>query len=116
MSVLRFLKHHLGAFALVCLLLALQAVSELALPQMMSDIVDVGIGQRGIPSSVFSHVRAQTLSDLESHLDAGEVALVEATPPRNAPPRSFPRCFHVRSRSRRVPTMTPSRPSAPSRT
>ena len=78
MSVLRFLKHHLGAFALVCLLLAIQAVSELALPQMMSDIVDVGIGQRGIPSSVFSHVRAQTLSDLESHLDAGEVALVES--------------------------------------
>ena len=46
MSVLRFLKHHLGAFALVCLLLAVQAVSELALPQMMSDIVDVGIGPR----------------------------------------------------------------------
>ncbi len=78
MSVLRFLKHHLGAFALVCLLLAVQAVSELALPQMMSDIVDVGIGQRGIPSAVFAHVRAQTLSDLESHLDADEVALVES--------------------------------------
>ena len=78
MSVLRFLKHHLGAFALVCLLLAIQAVSELALPQMMSDIVDVGIGQQGIPSAVFAHVRAQTLSDLESHLEADEVSLVES--------------------------------------
>ncbi|MBQ3338838.1 MAG: ABC transporter ATP-binding protein [Atopobiaceae bacterium] len=78
MSVLRFLKHHLGVFALVCLLLAIQAVSELALPQMMSDIVDVGIGQRGIPSAVFAHVRAQTLSDLDAHLDAAEVAHVES--------------------------------------
>ena len=78
MSVLRFLKKHLGAFALVCLLLAVQAVSELALPQMMSDIVDVGIGQRGIPSAVFSHVRVQTLADLEAQLDPDEVALVES--------------------------------------
>ena len=78
MSLLRFMKKHIGAFALVCLLLALQAVSELALPQMMSDIVDVGIGQRGIPSAVFSHVRVETLATLESHLDPDEVSLVES--------------------------------------
>ena len=78
MSVLRFMKKHIGAFAIVCILLVVQAVAELALPQMMSDIVDVGIGQRGIPSAVFSHVRVETLAALESHLDADGVALVES--------------------------------------
>ena len=58
MSVLRFMKKHIGAFVIVCVLLAVQAVAELALPQMMSDIVDIGIGQEGIPSAAFSHVRA----------------------------------------------------------
>lgn len=78
MSVLRFLKNHLGAFALVCALLVIQSFAELALPQMMSDIVDIGIGQQGIPSAVFAHVRAETLSQLEGNLEPDEVALVES--------------------------------------
>lgn len=91
LSILRFFRRHIPAFAIVCVLLVVQSISELALPQMMSDIVDVGIGQQGIPSAVFAHVRATTLADLESGLDADETAIVEAayTPANESGVRSF---------------------------
>lgn len=85
MSILKFFRKHIPAFAIVCVLLVVQSISELALPQMMSDIVDIGIGQQGIPSATFTHVRAATLADLEAGLDADELAIVEAAyAPANA--------------------------------
>ena len=67
------------AFAIVAALLVVQALAELALPQYMSDIVDIGIGQGGIPSSVFTQVDAQTLAKLERHLTESEAGLVETS-------------------------------------
>lgn len=85
MSILKFFRKHIPAFAIVCVLLVVQSISELALPQMMSDIVDIGIGQQGIPSATFTHVRTATLADLEAGLDADELAIVEAAyAPANA--------------------------------
>ncbi len=85
MSILKFFRKHIPAFAIVCVLLVVQSISELALPQMMSDIVDIGVGQQGIPSATFTHVRAATLADLEAGLDADELAIVEAAyAPANA--------------------------------
>lgn len=91
LSILKFFGRHIPAFAIACTLLAVQSISELALPQMMSDIVDIGIGQQGIPSAVFTHVRASTLADLEAGLDADETAIVEAayTPANASGVRSF---------------------------
>ena len=48
MGVIRFLGQHKGAVALVMLLLLLKAGCELAIPVLISQIVDVGIAQSGV--------------------------------------------------------------------
>lgn len=77
-ALLRFLKGHLAALLVVVALLVVQATCELSLPSYMSDIVDVGIEQGGVSSSVFSTVRASTLADLEMFMDDANVSLVES--------------------------------------
>ena len=79
MKIFKFMRGHVGAFALVMVLLVTQAVAELSLPQYMSDIVDVGVGQGGIPSGVLTSVRAETLSGLELFMDDASRDLVEAS-------------------------------------
>lgn len=48
MRIVKFLLEHKAALALVACLLVVQAFSELSLPRLTSDIVDVGIQQSGI--------------------------------------------------------------------
>ena len=48
MKIFSFLKHHKLSFLIALVLLFAQANFELMLPQIMSDIVDVGISQGGI--------------------------------------------------------------------
>lgn len=48
MKLFRFFKGHVGAFLLCAALLVVQANLELSLPNLMSDIVDVGLMQGGI--------------------------------------------------------------------
>lgn len=91
MKIFKFMRGHLGTFALVMVLLVLQAASELSLPQYMSDIVDVGVGQGGIASGVLTSVRAETLADLELLMEDGDVTLVEAC--YSAPDASGVRSF-----------------------
>ena len=79
MKIFKFMRGHVGVFALVMVLLVMQAVAELSLPQYMSDIVDVGVGQGGIPSGVLTSVRAETLSGLELFMDDASRDLVEAS-------------------------------------
>ena len=73
------MRGHVRAFALVMVLLVVQAMAELSLPQYMSDIVDVGVGQGGISSGVLTNVRAEALADLELLMDGESAALVEAS-------------------------------------
>ena len=91
MKILRFLRGHIRAFALVMVLLVAQAMAELSLPQYMSDIVDVGVEQGGISSGVAMSVRAETLADVELLMDEGSVALVEScySAPNSSGVRSF---------------------------
>ena len=78
MQILRLLRGHLAAVLAVLALLVIQAMSELALPSYMSEIVDVGIQQGGISSAVPQTIRAESLGDLELFMGEEETALVEA--------------------------------------
>ncbi len=79
MEVFRLLKKHVGAVVVVLLFLVLQANAELALPTYMSEIVDVGIQQKGIESAVPSTVRAQTLAGLEQLMSPVDAALAKSS-------------------------------------
>lgn len=79
MKIFSFLKHHKLSFLIALVLLFAQANFELMLPQIMSDIVDVGISQGGIDSAVPDTIRADDLSDIELFLDTAETDRVEAS-------------------------------------
>lgn len=78
MRIIRLFKHHVLAVLAVIALLVVQANAELALPTLMSEIVDVGIQQSGIESPVPDTIRADALADLELFMNEDDRALVEA--------------------------------------
>ena len=72
MRVLKRLKGHAGALALIFVLLIGQAVCDLALPTFTSVIVDVGIQQRGIEHAALTEMRAETYAALEQLIDPAD--------------------------------------------
>lgn len=78
MKIFKFLKGHILNLVLALVLLCIQANCELTLPGLMSDIVDVGISQGGIDSSVPNEIRASDLEQVELFLSDDEAAQVEA--------------------------------------
>ena len=78
MKIVKLFKRHILALVAIAVLLIIQANAELALPNYMSEIVDVGIQQGGIASSVPQTIRASALEDLELFMDEDAQALVEA--------------------------------------
>ena len=78
MRILRLFRHHVLAVLAVIALLIVQSNADLALPTLMSEIVDVGIQQGGIESPVPDTIRATSLADLEAAMDPEDAALVEA--------------------------------------
>ena len=78
MRVLRLFKNHLLALVAVTALLVVSANADLALPSLMSEIVDVGIQQGGIESPVPDSIRESSLDDLELFMSDEDAALVEA--------------------------------------
>ena len=77
MRIIRLFKGHVKALLAVLALLVITANADLALPNYMSEIVDVGIQQGGIESPVPDTIRAQSLSDLEMFMGEEDRALVE---------------------------------------
>ena len=63
-NLLRFLKRYYFAIFLVFLMLAFQAYCDLSLPKYTSDMVNVGIQEGGITSSVPTVIRSSKLEDL----------------------------------------------------
>ncbi len=63
-KIMKYLGEHKAAVAAIFLLLIVQAYCDLALPQYMSDIVDVGIQQNGIEYAVPEEIREETLEGL----------------------------------------------------
>jgi len=69
MRILKHLKKHIGALALIFVLLIGQAACDLALPTFTSVIVDVGIQQRGVEHVAPSIMRANTFEELQRLVD-----------------------------------------------
>ncbi|WP_411431530.1 ABC transporter ATP-binding protein [Collinsella ihumii] len=75
--IFSFLKNHKLSFLIALVLLFAQANFELTLPGVMSDIVDVGISQGGISSTVPDEITSEDLASVELFLSDSEVDQVE---------------------------------------
>ena len=64
MRILAYLRHSLGAAALIVLLLIVQAFTDLSLPHYTSDIVDVGIQQSGIEHASIDAMSESTFDSI----------------------------------------------------
>lgn len=71
----KFLKPYALAAVLCILLVAGQAVCELKLPSLMSDIVNIGIQSYGIESAIPTQVSDQTLAALAAYMPESEAKL-----------------------------------------
>ncbi|MDD7739501.1 MAG: ABC transporter ATP-binding protein [Lachnospiraceae bacterium] len=79
LKLLKYMKKNAGYLILVFVLLFLQAYCELSLPSYTSDIVDIGIQQKGIPDAVPEQIRTSVMEELMSLMsesEANEVARV----------------------------------------
>ena len=72
------LKSSAGYILLIFALLFLQAYCDLSLPSYTSNIVDVGIQQKGIEDGVPDKIRASSLSMLEFFMEEDSREKVEA--------------------------------------
>lgn len=64
LKILKYLAESKWSVLAIVVLLVLQAYCDLALPQYTADIVDVGIGQKGIESAVPERMRESTYEAL----------------------------------------------------
>ena len=78
LKLFRYLKECKLSVLAIILLLVIQAMCDLGLPQYMSDIVDVGIQQGGIERVTPDRIRSDTLEDLELFMSDADAALVDA--------------------------------------
>lgn len=65
MKIFKYLGKYWYAIIAVFLLLIVQASSDLSLPSLTSDIVDVGIQQGGLEQSTPDKIRKSTLQGIE---------------------------------------------------
>ena len=70
MRVAKILLRHKLAVLVCVILLALQAATDLAIPTLTSQIVDVGIQQSGIEHVAADELSAETFDKLEKQLDS----------------------------------------------
>ena len=75
-KVFKHLKVSIVPIILVIVLLFLQAYCDLALPQYMSNIVNVGIQQGGITSVIPEKIADKDLQKLELFMDAKEISTI----------------------------------------
>ena len=72
MRLFKYLSKHLGAVALVFLLLMGQAFCDLMLPNYTAQIVDVGIQQAGVDHASTTELSASTYDVIASQLAVGQ--------------------------------------------
>lgn len=82
-KMLKYLKESTWSILCIVALLILQAGCDLALPQYISDIVDVGIGQNGIKNAAPKEMRAETYENISLFLSEEEQALLDAAYQKN---------------------------------
>ncbi len=76
--LIKYLKPYIGLILIAFVLLFVQAMADLSLPNYMSDIVNVGIQQGGIETAVPSAIRASKMDKLVLFLMPEEKANVLA--------------------------------------
>ncbi len=76
LKIFKYLAESKWSVLAIIVLLVVQAYCDLALPQYTADIVDVGIGQKGIESAVPERMRESTYRTLESLLTREERELM----------------------------------------
>ncbi len=81
--IFKYLKGFRLPIVTIIMLLVIQAYCDLALPQYMSDIVDVGIAGEGIENIVPDEMRAETYESLQLFMDEGEKTVFEQAYIRN---------------------------------
>uniref|UniRef100_UPI003077C3D2 ABC transporter ATP-binding protein n=1 Tax=Parolsenella catena TaxID=2003188 RepID=UPI003077C3D2 len=78
MRIIKLFKNHVLALIVAVGLITISCNADLTLPTYMSEIVDVGIQQGGIASSVPDTIRATSLADLEMFMTEEDEQTVEA--------------------------------------
>ena len=73
----KYLKPFIGSILIVIVLLFTQAISELSLPDYMSSIVNVGIQQGGVESSVPEIIRESELEKLSIFINESDYNFVK---------------------------------------
>lgn len=68
-TIIKYLKRFTGIILLIIVLLIIQALTDLALPQYTSDIVDIGIQQNGIKEIAPKVIRESELNKLILFMD-----------------------------------------------
>lgn len=68
-TIIKYLKRFTGIILLIIVLLIIQALTDLALPQYTSDIVDIGIQQSGIKEIAPKVIRESQLNKLILFMD-----------------------------------------------
>lgn len=96
LKLFRYLKKRAWPVLAIILLLVIQAVCDLSLPQYTSNIVDVGIQQGGIEHVAPEQIRFQTLEDLKLFMTDEQIAQVEAA---YGPESSGIRMLNVRDKN-----------------
>ena len=76
-KLLKYLKPFIGSIVVIIALLFVQAISELSLPDYMSNIVNVGIQQGGIENSVPKIIRKIEKEKLSLFIDENDISKVE---------------------------------------
>ena len=79
MRLFKYLSKHMGAVALVFVLLICQAFCDLMLPNYTSQIVDVGIQQAGVDHASTSELSAATYDAVAAQLEGADAELFAAS-------------------------------------
>lgn len=78
-KLMKYLKRSAGFIVMIVLLLFLQAYCELSLPSYTSNIVNVGIQQKGIEDGVPKQMRKETMEHLKLFMNEEEQEKVSAS-------------------------------------
>ncbi|MFD2305378.1 ABC transporter ATP-binding protein [Enterococcus termitis] len=77
MKIFKYLGKYWYAVIAVLVLLVVQANSDLSLPNLTSDIVDIGIQQGGLENSTPEKIRKTTLQGIEMFMTEDEKKIIE---------------------------------------
>ncbi|MCL2151198.1 MAG: hypothetical protein FWH50_03120, partial [Coriobacteriia bacterium] len=77
LKLMRFVKPFVPAIGLAVLMLFAQAICELYLPNLMGDIVNVGIQQGGIEGSTPPALTEEAYEFVQAFMDEGDKALMD---------------------------------------